>query len=88
MERLQQKELRKYLRNSDSDFLLVLYECLHSVFMVRVRVKLRDSESYRHILAGFLKQKPKVEKRLALLLTKTGFELIERIIKFCLIHLD
>ena len=88
MVHLQQKELRKYLRNFDSDFLLVLYECLHNVFVVHVRVKLRDSESYRHILAGFLKQKPPVEKRLALLLTKTGFEPIERIIKLFFIHLD
>ena len=67
---LQPKNLKKYLRNCDSDVILVLCECLHNVLLGHVRVKVRD------------------DKRRALFLTKTGFELIQLIIKFCVIHLS
>ena len=85
---LQPKQLRKYLRSCDSDAILVLCECLHNVLLGHVRVKVRDLENYRQIFEGVLKKKSSMDKRRALLLTKTGFELIQLIIKFCFIHLS
>ena len=85
---LQPKQLRKNLRSSNSDVILVLCECLHSVLLAQVRVKLRDLENYRHIFEGVLKKNSSTDKRRALLLTKTGFEMIQLIIKFCFIHLS
>ena len=84
---LQPNQLRKCLRSCDSDVILVLCECLHNVLLGRVRVKVRDLENYRHIFEGVLKKITSTDKRRALLLTKTGFELIQLIIKFCFIHL-
>ena len=49
MVHLQPKQLRKDLRNCDSDVILVLCECLHNVLLGHVRVKLRDFEKYTHI---------------------------------------
>ena len=88
MVHLQPKKLRKYLRNCDSDVILVLCECLHNVLLGYVRVKVRDLEKYRHIFESVLKKKSSMDKRRALFLTKTGFELIQLIIKFCFIHLS
>ena len=82
------KKLRKYLRNCDSDVILVLCECLHNVLMGHVRVKVRVLEKYRHIIESFLKKKSSMDKRRAVFLTKTGFEMIQLIIKFCFIHLS
>ena len=42
------KSVRKYVRNCDSDAVLVLCECLHNVLLGHVRAKLRDLEKYRH----------------------------------------
>ena len=83
---LQPNQLRKYLRSCDSDVIRVLCECLHNVLLDHVRVKVRDLENYRHIFEGVLKKNSSTDKRRALLLTKTGFELIQLIIKFCFIH--
>ena len=88
MVHLQPKQLRKYLRSCDSDAILVLCECLHNVLLGHVRVKVRDLENYRHIFEGVLKKNSSTDKRRALLLTKTGFELIQLIINFCFIHLS
>ena len=89
MVRLQPKQLMKYLRNCDSDVILVLCECLHNVLLGHVRVKVRDLEKYRHIFESVLKKKSSsMDKRRAFFLTKTGFELIQLIIKFCFIHLS
>ena len=85
---LQPKKLRKHLRNCDSDVILVLCECLHTVLLGHVRVKVRDLENYRHIFEGVLKTNSSTAKRRALLLTETGFELIQLIIKFIFIHLN
>ena len=76
------------MRSCDSDAILVLCDCLHNALMGHVRVKVRDEENYRHIFEGVLKKKSSVDKRRALLLTKTGFELIQLIIKICFIHLS
>ena len=88
MVHFQPKKLRKYLRNCDSDVILVLCECLHNVLLGHVRVKLRDLEKYRHKFERVLKKKSSMDKRRALFLTKTVFELIQLIIKFCFIHLS
>ena len=45
-------------------------------------------EKYKHIFEGVLMKKSSKDKRRALLPTKTGFELIHLIIKFCFIHLS
>ena len=88
MVHLQPNQLRKYLRSCDSDVILVLCECLHNVLLGHVRLKVRDLENYRHIFEGVLKKNSSTDKRRALLLTKSGFELIQLIIKFCFIHLS
>ena len=80
MVHLQPKKLRKYLRNCDSDVILVLCECLHNVLLGHVRVKVRDLEKNRHIFESVLKKKSSMDKRRALFLTKTGFELIQLIL--------
>ena len=87
MVHLQPKQLRRYLRICDSDVILVMYECLHNVLLGHVTVKVRDLENYRHIFEGVLMKNTSTDKRRALLLTKTGFDLIQHIIKFCFIHL-
>ena len=88
MVHLQPKKLRKNLRDCDSDVILILCECLHNVMLGHVRVKVRDLEKYRHIFQSVLKKMSSMDKRRALFLTKTGFELIQLIIKFCFIHLS
>ena len=88
MVRLQPKQLRKYFRSCDSDVILVLCECIHNVLLGHVRVKVRDLEDNRHIIEGVLKKNSSTDKRRALLLTKSGFELIQLIIKFCFIQLS
>ena len=88
MVHLQRKQLRKYLRNCDSDVILVLCECLHNVLLGHVRVKVRELEKYRPIFESVLKKKSSKDKRRAFFLTKTGFELIQLIIKLCFIHLS
>ena len=88
MVHLQPKQLRKYLRSCGNDAILVLCECLHNVLLGHVRVKVRDLEIYRHLFEGVLKKKSSMDKRRAVLLTKTGFELIQLIINFCFIHLS
>ena len=88
MVHLQPKQLRKYLRNCDSDVIMLLCECLHKVLVGHVRVKIRNLEKYRHIFKNVLKKKSSMDERRALFLTKTGFELIQLIIKFCSIHMS
>ena len=88
MVHLQPKQLRKSLRSCDSDVILVLCECLQNVLLVQVRVKVRNLEKYRQIFEGVLKIKSSTDKRRAMLLTITGFKLIQLIIKFCFIHLS
>ena len=85
---LQPKQLKKYLRNCDSDVILVLCECLHNVLLGHIRVKIRDLEKYRHIFESVLKKKSSMDERRTLFLTKTGFELIQLIKKFCFFHLS
>ena len=87
MVHLQPKQLRKYLRSCDSDIILVLCECLHNVLLGHVRVRVRDLDNYRN-LKGVLRKNSSNDKRRALLLTKTRFELIQLFIKFCFIHLN
>ena len=88
MVHLQPKQLRKYLRSCDNDAILVLCEFLHNVLLGHVRVKARDLENYRKIFESVLKKNSSTDKRRALLLTKTGFELTQLIINFCFIHLS
>ena len=76
------------MRSCDSDAILVLCESLHNVLLGHVRVKVRDLENYRHIFEDVLKKNSSRDKRRAVLLTKTGLELIQLIIKFCYIHLS
>ena len=85
---LQQKQLKKYLRSCDSDVILVIHECLHIVIQGHARVKLRNLENYRRIFEGVLKKNSSTDKRRALLLIKTGYKLMQLIIKFCFIHLS
>ena len=57
------------------------------ILLGHVRVKVRDLENYRQIFEGVLTKNSSTDKRRALLLTKTGFQLIQ-LIKFCFIHLS
>ena len=45
MVHLQPKQLRNYVRNCESDFILVSCECLHNVLLGHIRVKIRDLEN-------------------------------------------
>ena len=62
MVHMQPKQLRKYVRNCDSDVKLVLCECLHKVLLGHVRVKIRDLEKYRQKFESFLKKKSSMDK--------------------------
>ena len=88
MVHLQPNQLRKHLRCCDSDVILVLCECLHNVLLGHFRVKVRDLKNYRHIFEGVLKKNSSTDKRQAPSLTKTSFEMIQLIIKFCFILLS
>ena len=85
---LQPKQLRIYIRSCDSEVILVLYECRHRILLGHVRVKARGLEKYRHIFEGIIKKTSSMDKRRALLLTRTDSELIQLINKFCFIHLS
>ena len=39
------QQLRKHLRNCDTDVILVLSECLHNVLLGHVRVKVRKKQT-------------------------------------------
>ena len=73
MVHLQPKQLRKYVRNCDSDVILVFCESLHQVLLGHVRVKVRILEKYRHIFENVLKKKSSKDKRRAIFLTKNRF---------------
>ena len=88
MVHLQPKQLRKYVRNCESDLILVSCECLHNVLLGHIRVKIRDLEKYRDKIESVLKKKSSMDKRRALFLTKIGFELFKLLIKFCFILLS
>ena len=81
-------ELRKYLRCSKDDVFLVLGECLYNAVKGNVDVKIKNIEKYENVGKLILKRNTSVEKRRALFLTKTGFELLKLIVKFCYIHLS
>ena len=87
MVHLQPKHLRKYLLSCDSDVILILYESLHNVLLGHVRVKVSDLQKYRRLFEDVLK-KSLMDKGRAVMLTKTGFKLIQHIIKFCFVHLS
>ena len=76
------------MRSCDSDVILVLCEFVHNVLLGHFRVNVRDLDRYRSIFVNVLKEKSSMDKRRALLLTKTGFELIQLFIKFCFMHLS
>ena len=65
MVHLQPKQFKKYVRNCDSDVILVLCECLHNVLLGHVGVKVRNRklEKYRHIFESVLKKKSTMDKR-------------------------
>ena len=81
-------ELRKYLRGAKDDVFMVLCECRYNVVKGNVDVKIKNIEKYENVCKLILKKNTSVEKRRALFLTKTGFELLKLIVKFCYIHLS
>ena len=81
-------ELGKYLRGAKDDVFMVLCECLYNVVKGNVDVKIKNIEKYENVCKLILKKNTSVEKRRALFLTRTGFELLKLIVKFCYIHLS
>ena len=77
-------ELRKYLRGAKDYVFMVLCECLYNVVQGNVDVKIKNIEKYENVCKLILKKNTSVEKRR----TKTGFELLKLIVKFCYIHLS
>ena len=81
---LQPKQQMKCSCSCDSVVTLVLCEYRHNVLLGHVRVKVKDLETCRQIFESALKNKA---TRRALFLTKTGFEVIQLINKFCFFFL-
>ena len=80
---LSDPELRKFLRTYDDNIVLVLCECFYNVIRGHVKVQINDLEQYENVIKTILRKNVSVEKKRAILLTKTGFDLVRLIIHFC-----
>ena len=85
---LSDPELRKFLRTSDDNIVLVLCECFYNVIRGHVKVQINDFEQYENVIKTILRKNVSVEKKRAILLTKTGFDLVRLIIHFCYQYLS
>ena len=85
---LSDPELRKFLRTYDDNIVLVLCECFYNVIRGHVKVQINDLEQYEHVIKTILRKNVSVEKKRAILLTKTGFDLVRLIFHFCYQYLS
>ena len=85
---LSDSELRKFLRTYDDNIVLVLCECFYNVIRGHVKVQINDLEQYENVIKTILRKNVSVEKKRAILLTKTGFDLVRVIIHFCYQYLS
>ena len=85
---LSDSELRKFLRTYDDNIVLVLCECFYNVIRGHVKVQINDLEHYENVIKTILRKNVSVEKKRAILLTKTGFDLVRLIIHFCYQYLN
>ena len=85
---LSDSELRKFLRTYDDNIVLVLCECFYNVIRGHVKVQINDLEQYENVIKTILHKNVSVEKKRAILLTKTGFDLVRLIIHFCYQYLS
>ena len=85
---LSDSELRKFLRTYDDNIVLVLCECFYNVIRGHVNVQINDLEQYENVIKTILRKNVSVEKKRAILLTKTGFDLVRLIIHFCYQYLS
>ena len=85
---LSDSELRKFLRTYDVNIVLVLCECFYNVIRGHVKVQINDLEQYENVIKTILRKNVSVEKKRAILLTKTGFDLVRLIIRFCYQYLS
>ena len=85
---LSDSELRKFLRTYDDNIVLVLCECFYNVIRGHVKVQINDLEQYENVIKTILCKNVSVEKKRAILLTKTGFDLVRLIIHFCYQYLS
>ena len=85
---LSDPELRKILSTYDDNIVLVLCECFYNVIRGHVKVQINDLEQYENVIKTILRKNVSVEKKRAILLTKTGFDLVRLIIHFCYQYLS
>ena len=85
---LSDSELRKFLCTYDDNIVLVLCECFYNVIRGHVKVQINDLEQYENVIKTILRKNVSVEKKRAILLTKTGFDLVRVIIHFCYQYLS
>ena len=85
---LSDSELRKFLRTYDDNIVLVLCECFYNVIRGHVKVQINDLEQYENVIKTILRKNVSVEKKRAILFTKTGFDLVRVIIHFCYQYLS
>ena len=85
---LSDPELRKFLRTSDDNIVLVLCECFYNVIRGHKEVQINNLEQYDNVIKTVLRKNVSVEKKRAILLTKTGFDLVRLIILFCYQYLS
>ena len=85
---LSDSELRKFLRTYDDNIVLVLCECFYNVIRGHVKVQINDLEQYENVIKTILRKNVSVEKKRAILLTKTAFDLVRVIIHFCYQYLS
>ena len=77
---LSDPEFRKFLRTSDENTLLVLSECFCIVIRGHVKHQINNLMQHEIVFRTVLRKNVPVEKKRALLLTKTGFGLVRIII--------
>ena len=85
---LSDPEMRKFLRTSDDNIVLVLCECFYNVIRGQVKVQINDLEQYENVIKTILRKNVSVEKQRARLLTKISFGLVRLIIHFCYQYLS
>ena len=70
---LSNPELRKFLRTSDENFVLVLCEWFYKVITGHVKVQINNLMQNENVFRTVLRKNASVEKKKAILLTKNRF---------------
>ena len=85
---LSDPELRKFLRTSNENIVLVLCEYFYNVIRGHVKVQIINLMQYENVFRTVLRKNASVEKKKSILLTKRGFDLVRLIIHFCYQYLS